>query len=420
MRLKLITAAAAIAAATSAQAGDLAAPAPAVDYVKICDAYGTGFFYIPGTETCLKIGGFVRAEYRVGDADFGPLGYVGPFSWDARGRSGTATRVRTGLTFDARTSTEYGLLRSYIEWWYEVDTGDAASLTGGTEAELWQGFIQFGGLVAGRTQSFYDFWTGYAYNSVLHPAYSDTKVNLLAYQFAFGNGVSATVSIEDPTTARRDVRRFSEFHEPYGGLRYPDLVANIRVDQAWGSAQIMGALHQVVPNGHSDKQLGWAIGAGIQLNVPWAPGSSFAIQAAYSNGAISYVHSGIATAGNFHPGIGGPDSYLSDYNGDELATAWGISAGYRHVFSPKWLAAINGGWAHIENDMVDGLGQFGVETDVFDIGGVIQYTIVPGFTVGLALEYRNFDFSDSDRTVGISNATDADAWVGLLRFQRNF
>ena len=29
------------------------------------------------------------------------------------------------------------------------------------------------------------------------------------------------------------------------GQRIPDLVGNLRVDQAWGSAQIMGALHQV-------------------------------------------------------------------------------------------------------------------------------------------------------------------------------
>ena len=31
----------------------------------------------------------------------------------------------------------------------------------------------------------------------------------------------------------------------YAGFQSPDIVANLRVDQAWGSAQIMGALHQV-------------------------------------------------------------------------------------------------------------------------------------------------------------------------------
>ncbi len=31
--------------------------------MKVCSAYGAGFFFIPGTDTCLKIGGRVRADY---------------------------------------------------------------------------------------------------------------------------------------------------------------------------------------------------------------------------------------------------------------------------------------------------------------------------------------------------------------------
>ena len=51
----LLGTAAGLMVASGAYAADLpgeAAPA-AVDYVKVCDAYGAGFFYIPGTETCL-------------------------------------------------------------------------------------------------------------------------------------------------------------------------------------------------------------------------------------------------------------------------------------------------------------------------------------------------------------------------------
>ena len=49
-----------------AQAADLQAKAKAVEYVKVCDAYGAGFYYIPGTDVCLKVGGYVRADYYVG------------------------------------------------------------------------------------------------------------------------------------------------------------------------------------------------------------------------------------------------------------------------------------------------------------------------------------------------------------------
>src|SRR6187455_927529 len=53
-------------ALTSAQAADLPVKAKPVEYVKICSLYGVGFYYIPGTDMCLKIGGWVRAEYTWG------------------------------------------------------------------------------------------------------------------------------------------------------------------------------------------------------------------------------------------------------------------------------------------------------------------------------------------------------------------
>src|SRR5258708_7837557 len=46
-------------------------------YVKICTLYGDGFYYIPGTDICLKIGGYVRAEYAY---NYGPSMTNGPFA----------------------------------------------------------------------------------------------------------------------------------------------------------------------------------------------------------------------------------------------------------------------------------------------------------------------------------------------------
>src|SRR5690554_2676296 len=60
----LLGSAAAAVAFTGAQAADaivIAEPEP-MEYVRICDAYGAGYFYIPGTETCLRISGWVRYE----------------------------------------------------------------------------------------------------------------------------------------------------------------------------------------------------------------------------------------------------------------------------------------------------------------------------------------------------------------------
>ena len=85
--MKLITSlllgsAAAFSAVSGASAADLPSRSkgPAVEYVRICDTYGAGYFYIPGTDTCLKISGYARADYGVRNVtnQFGPVGGVVP------------------------------------------------------------------------------------------------------------------------------------------------------------------------------------------------------------------------------------------------------------------------------------------------------------------------------------------------------
>src|SRR3954447_8614842 len=50
----------------AAQAADLPSrKAAPLNVVRICDAYGSGFFYIPGTESCLKVGGLALFDTRV-------------------------------------------------------------------------------------------------------------------------------------------------------------------------------------------------------------------------------------------------------------------------------------------------------------------------------------------------------------------
>ena len=59
-----------IAAVAGAQAADLPSKKAApVEYVRVCSTYGAGFFYIPGTETCLRVGGRVRAEFGYVEPD---------------------------------------------------------------------------------------------------------------------------------------------------------------------------------------------------------------------------------------------------------------------------------------------------------------------------------------------------------------
>ena len=62
----LLGSAAGLVAMTGAQAADLPVKAKPVQYVKICSLYGVGFYYIPGTDMCLKVGGWARFEVGYG------------------------------------------------------------------------------------------------------------------------------------------------------------------------------------------------------------------------------------------------------------------------------------------------------------------------------------------------------------------
>ena len=123
-------------AVAGAQAADMPVKAKPVEYVKICTLYGAGFYYIPGTDTCLKVGGYVRVQT---DLHGGGGGIVdGSFQQAGQGRftrdltNDINYRVRGVVTFDARTQTEYGTLRSYIRAGWENTT--PAATGGGTTA----------------------------------------------------------------------------------------------------------------------------------------------------------------------------------------------------------------------------------------------------------------------------------------------
>ena len=98
----------------------------------------------------------------------------------------------------------------------------------------------------------------------------------MGYTAQFGNGFSASIAAEAPRKTQIVTKAFlagTSMAAPlasgglasngYGGFQAPDIVANLRVDQAWGSAQIMGALHQVnmqyytlgLGRGHPDDKL---------------------------------------------------------------------------------------------------------------------------------------------------------------------
>jgi len=123
----LLGSAAGLAAVAGAQAADLPSKKAApVEYVRVCSAHGAGFFYIPGSDTCIKIGGRVRFDYQ----------YATQYN-----RSGNFTGMRSLGRFelDARNSTEWGLLRAYTRIDFARRTGNIHSGSGVRQGSAFTG-----------------------------------------------------------------------------------------------------------------------------------------------------------------------------------------------------------------------------------------------------------------------------------------
>jgi hypothetical protein len=322
----LLGTAAGLVAVAGAQAADMPVKAKPVAFVKICTLYGDGFYYVPGTDTCLKLGGYVRVQIDVhggggGIAD-GTLSQVPQAFFNRTQTNDIDYRVRGALSLDVRDQTEYGTLRSYFR--IGVNQTTPVETIGG--AVFWdRAFIQWAGFTVGKAQSFFDTVTyggAYSYHNVR--TVSDTGAsgwNVWAYTAQLGNGWSATLSLEDPNRFRSvvDVTQSAGvvitgagvgafvFDNAFGaqgaannGMRMPDVVANLRLDQAWGYWSLSGALHDNaggyyltpnnVNNGHPADRKGWAVGTGFVLNL--AGGDKFGVNFQYARGAAGYGSAG--------------------------------------------------------------------------------------------------------------------------------
>jgi len=475
-RLVLGTAAGAL-AVTGAQAADLPVVVEPVDYVRICDAFGAGFYFIPGTETCLSVRGRIRADYNVffdDERDDFEIRYRPPsnpnrpFSdglflrrdfgsdlstpnFDSRGyddndQDGYRFRARGYIYMDSRTSTEFGLLRTFTEVHFTRDGNDSVS------TNLNRAFIQFGGLTFGRTQSFYDFTDAYYGTFQLHnPSVSDTSTNVIAYTAAFGNGFSASISLEDEVRRRNFIGFSPVLLVPrgtgpnpndgdvflatsdarYQGRRIPDIVANVRVEQGWGSAQIMGALHyvdvigtvtrvnaagNVIVEDASDEELGWAVGGGVNVNIPFGAGTTAGIQATYAEGALNYLGADSFVPGSF---VAGADAIV-DLNGSmDKAQGFSIHGGFATSFTPTVSLTLGGGYTYVDYDdytlarnLVTGETiTESADFQNFDVDGFIGWSPISGFVMGVGAQFKYQDSDEFD---------DASSLSAFFRAQRTF
>jgi hypothetical protein len=385
----LLGSAAGLVAVTAGQAADLPVKAQPVQYVKVCSLYGAGFYYMPGTDMCLKIGGWVRAEAT--DHSNGNM-TNGPFNNNVNDRAtnNLVVRARGYITADAREQTSYGVARGYIAVGLSSsDVGTTGTETSNTFSSN-RAFVQWAGFTAGLGRSFFDFYNAAALNyRAGYMAQEDTGDGgwwTWAYTANFGGGFSATLSAE----ARRMTQIIGQSGataatslitgegglaggvtsgQGYGGWQVPDIVANLRVDQAWGNAQVMGALHQVnapyygtlasttsvETNGHPSDAWGWAVGAGLHLNIP-VPGDYIEGEVNYAQGASKYPNNTPNTVNQlFGQGANQTFGVTSDcvYGGTIaaanntsclLTTSWSAVLALEHFWTPQWRESFSGSY----------------------------------------------------------------------------
>jgi hypothetical protein len=427
----LLGSAAGLLAMSGAEAADLPVKAKAVEYVRICSLYGAGFFYIPGTDTCIKLGGYLRA-----DVTYNGGIYDGPF-WNGEGgiqdryANKYNDRSRLALTIDTRTATEYGVVRTFGQADFQFSTFGASSSVG-TAASVFpssaQGqvnndtagngytavemvFIQFAGFTFGKSASaFSSPWHGYPGNntSFLVGGYdSVTGVNNIQYTWQFGNGVSATIGVDESSASNFNRTQIINAvggvaggsigfsgaatafitgeGTAYGGTSVPDFVGSVRVDQAWGLFQISGAIHDdhagyfsnangvsttlasvgvsqagAVNFGHPDDKYGGAVSAALQIkNLPTGAGDDIKLDGTWSLGASKYVlgtsssdpssfdiYSGTRFAmGVVTDSIYSGASTVNAQTQQQLTRGWGFRGAFNHNWDPYWSTSLFGGIA---------------------------------------------------------------------------
>jgi hypothetical protein len=445
----ILCSAASLLAVSGAQAADLPVKAKAVEYVKVCSLYGAGFFYIPGTDTCIKLGGYLRVDTTFNGGAHGAPAWNGDLGQMNRYQDAYTSRSRLALTVDTRTASEYGVVRTFgqadIQFstlgggTYNPNSINTSSPVGGAQLLDTAGggyvaveylFLQFGGFTFGKSASAYASpWQGFPGNinsSLLGGQNTDTGVNNIQYTAQFGNGVSASIGLDDPTVWDRTavfnlaygLNAVGTGGNAYGGVHAPDIVGNIRIDQAWGLFQISAAAHEVsgsydflngvgVPagatglagaaptalseiGGHPDTKWGGSVMAALNVkNIPTGAGDDIKVDASYalgdtknviatSGGSPSFaMFSGTSRAGAYQSvGFGATTDavWLPNHAttgavgalGDgqlKLTESYGVRGAFNHNWNPYWSSSLFGSYSAVRykgsvGDLTSAKGQY--------------------------------------------------------------
>ncbi|BCH33668.1 porin [Mesorhizobium sp. L-8-10] len=366
--------AAALAAGTGARAADaVVVPEPEpIEYVRVCDTFGTGFFYIPGTETCLKISGYIR--YRIGatnddglvfDADGNVIGgYTPNYQGFAGGGWNKQTRAR--VNFETHSETEWGTLQAFIRFqanWGEASEDDNPFADGPVGAD--QAWLQLGGLRMGYTES---AWAETIYGVTNGGSFSDGGLwygdqqrHLVQYNFGAEQGFFAVLSVEDDALQ--------------GNGYVPDFVGVIGYQQGWGAVWARAGYDSArSPEIGGDDDGGFGAQLAAQINIPNTE-SAIRVMGWYANSDNAY----------------GTQSAYSGISGGFGDAEWSVLAAYNHQFTPKFSAST--GFQYF-NNFYEAYSEEGTDLDGYSADLSLVYEPVQDFEIRAEANYDKVDGFD--------------------------
>ncbi|MCF7646770.1 porin [Bacillus subtilis] len=383
----LFCSAATLLANSAAHAADpvVVAEPEAVEYVRVCDAYGQGYFYIPGTETCLRIHGYVRYDLTGGNDVYG-RGFEardGKLFAKNNKRDTYEGLARFSLRFSTASETELGTLKTYSDLRFQWKDGVDAKSTGTLRA----GYIQLGGLKIGLDDSAFITFPGYLGNVMNDDVIlaGSGRTGQISYTFTGDNGLSAILSLEQG--GKDDV---DEQPKDWAGKKWgavikdytPHVVGGLRYAQGWGSLTAVAAYDAY------NKE--WAGKIRGDLNVT----DSFSVwtMGGYKSNKDNYID----VLGDNNQVIGqvrAISSFYGTWGGD-----WAVWGGAAYKLTPQ--AVLN---AQLAYDA----------SKTFAATANVSYELVPGFSITPEVSYTKWKDKKS-----IQNGKDA--VQGMIRFQRSF
>jgi len=429
----LLGSAASLLSFAAAQAADLPSKKSApVEYVKVCNAYGAGFFFIPGTDTCLKFGGRIRADYAYVTAK-DVVNAAGAVTTSKKAVNTLGWEARGALNFDARTNTAWGTVQSTASIRLARVTGvlDQASSASSSSASptLEYAYVRFAGFTFGAARDNFAFMPGSTYGAGHWGSFAN-GAKQIAYTATFGGGVSATIAVQDmvDTSVRQTaVSSYSAYNVA------PQVNANVRIDQSWGAIQLMGAYGSIsevtATNSYNDTEGVYAIGAGAKINLPMlAAGDALYLTAAYADGMTEYTTNWTSFKSSaYKRDVGGTvmnhPSYVAYTTGIESVKSWGIAALLEHYWTPQYRSVVFGTYGQLDAPASakastwNGTTAFGDAT-VWNVGTNFAWLPTKGMEVGVEVIYARVN-QDVRNGLVVTGRSDSNV-TGRFRVERNF